>query len=227
MFLLSTRTVAKQRNVSAYRLSLSAVEKLHTKSAIHQFTQISPAGSRDEGFTDESEPVSSPFALQNEEPRRFECSSLLEVMDERMKREENILSTSPHKKVVNAIRYAKAVNSTLESSLEKTLHMLHREFEQEFLRIVDVQRSVYEEYPSFRRCARSLLSGVTNRQFRRLLSETLANKERTEEFNRTRIRLSLPSLSSVGSASPQAENFYLPRPRRAKKDGDIVYLPPI
>jgi len=146
-------------------------------------------------------------------------------MEERMKREECILSTSPHKKVVNAIRYAKAINSSLDSSLEKTMDMLHREFEQEFRRILDVQRTACQEYPALKSFARSVFSGVTNKQFRRRLSEALASKRRSEEFKRTRTRLSLPSLSPVEPSSRQ-DNVYVPI-SRSKKDSEIVYLPPI
>ena len=165
-----------------------------------------------------------PFAFHNRDMiTKYE--SLFEIMEERMKREECILSTSPHKKVVNAIRYAKAINSSLDSSLEKTMDMLHREFEQEFRRILDVQRTACHEYPALKSFARSVFSGVTNKQFRRRLSEALASKRRSEEFKRTRTRLSLPSLSPVEPSSRQ-DNVYVPI-SRSKNDSEIVYLPPI
>ena len=115
---------------------------------LRQFPQGGFASIRDEWSSEgfECESFSDSFGLRNKERLALKYSSLMDIMEERMKREECILSTSPHKKVVNAIRYAKAVNSTLESSLEKTLDMLHREFKQEFLRIVDVERKVCEEF---------------------------------------------------------------------------------
>ena len=164
------------------------------------------------------------FAPQNQDAE-MKYDSLLDVMDERMKREESILSTSPHKKIVNAIRYAKAINSSLDSNLEKTKDMLHREFEQEIRRILDVQQAACREFPELERNARSVFTGVTNKQFRRRLSEALASRKRSEEFKRTRTRLSLPSLSPVEPATRQ-DNVYVPL-SRSKKDSEIVYLPPI
>lgn len=163
-------------------------------------------------------------AIQNEDAE-MKYDSLLTVLEERMKREESILSTSPHKQVVNAIRYAKAVNSSLDSNLEKTKDMLHREFEQEIRRILDVQQAACRDLPGLKQDAHSLLTGVTNRQFRRRLSEALASRRRTEEFRRTRTRLSLPSLSPVEPSSRQ-DNVYVPL-SRSKKDSEIIYLPPI
>lgn len=189
-----------------------------------QFAPISPTQIQDESERGETKSPLRPFVVQNQD-LTMKYESLCEVMEERMKREECILSTSPHKKVVNAIRYAKAVNSSLDSNLEKTMDMLYREFEQEFRRILDVQRTACKEYPSLERYARSVLSGVTNKQFRRRLSEALASKRRNEEFKRTRTRLSLPSLSTVEPLSRQ-DNVYVPL-SRSKKDSEIVYLPPI
>lgn len=163
-------------------------------------------------------------AIQNEDAE-MKYDSLLTVLEERMKREESILSTSPHKQIVNAIRYAKAVNSSLDSNLEKTKDMLHREFEQEIRRILDVQQAACRDFPGLKQDARSLLTGATNKQFRRRLSEALASRRRTEEFRRTRTRLSLPSLSPVEPSSRQ-DNVYVPL-SRSKKDSEIIYLPPI
>jgi len=189
-----------------------------------QFASTCAARIQDESAMDETKSPLHPFALHNQDMiTKYE--SLFEIMEERMKREECILSTSPHKKVVNAIRYAKAINSSLDSSLEKTMDMLHREFEQEFRRILDVQRTACQEYPALKSFARSVFSGVTNKQFRRRLSEALASKRRSEEFKRTRTRLSLPSLSPVEPSSRQ-DNVYVPI-SRSKKDSEIVYLPPI
>lgn len=172
--------------------------------------------------TMDSNPLS--LAIQNQDAEmKYDC--LLAVLEERMKREQSILSTSPHKKVVNAIRYAKAINSSLDSSLEKTKDMLHREFEQEIRRILDVQQEACKEFPALEHNAHSSLTGVTNRQFRRRLSEALASRKRTEEFRRTRTRLSLPSVSPVEPSSRQ-DNVYVPV-SRSKKDSEIVYLPPI
>lgn len=193
-----------------------------------KFLQFSPESTEDKSdlpcaySTMESNSLA--LTLQNQDAE-MKHDSLLAVLEERMKREESILSTSPHKKVVNAIRYAKAVNSSLDSSLEKTKDMLHREFEQEIRRILDVQQEACKEFPALEQNARSLLTGVTNRQFRRRLSEALASRRRTEEFRRTRTRLSLPSLSPVEPSSRQ-DNVYVPI-SRSKKDSEIVYLPPI
>ena len=189
-----------------------------------QCAPTDPTGIQDECSKNESTSPLQALAPQNQDITS-KHESLFEIMEERMKREEYILSTSPHKKVVNAIRYAKAMNSSLDSCLEKTMDVLHREFEQEFRRIIDVQRSACQEYPALARSARSVMSGVTNKQFRRQLSETLETKRRLEEFKRTRTRLSLPSLSPVEPSSRQ-ENFYVPI-SSSKKDSEIVYLPPI
>ncbi|KAL9955334.1 hypothetical protein ACROYT_G036642 [Oculina patagonica] len=193
-----------------------------------KFLQFSPESTKDKSDSQcadsTMESNSLAITLQNQDAE-MKYDSLLAVLEERMKREESILSTSPHKKVVNAIRYAKAINSSLDSSLEKTKDMLHREFEQEIRRILDVQQETYKEFPALEQNARSLLTGVTNRQFRRRLSEALASRRRTEEFRRTRTRLSLPSLSPVEPSSRQ-DNVYVPI-SRSKKDSEIVYLPPI
>ena len=189
-----------------------------------QFASTCATRIQDESAKDETKSPLHPFALHNQDMiTKYE--SLFEIMEERMKREECILSTSPHKKVVHAIRYAKAINSSLDSSLEKTMDMLNREFEQEFRRILDVQRTACQGHPVLESCARSVFSGVTNKQFRRRLSEALASKRRSEEFKRTRTRLSLPSLSPVEPSSRQ-DNVYVPF-SRSKKDSEIVYLPPI
>lgn len=195
---------------------------------LRRFPQVGLASVRDEWSSDgyDCESFSNSFELRNKEQLALKYSSLMDIMEERMKREECILSTSPHKKVVNAIRYAKAVNSTLESRLRKTLGMLHREFEQEFLRIVDVERTVCEEYPTLGRYAKTVLTGTTNRQFRRRLSEMMATSKRTEEFERTRVRFSLPSLSSDETSRRKNHSFFSD-PNLAKKQSDIVYLPPI
>ena len=190
-----------------------------------QFATESPKDKSDSSWvysTMESNSFSS--SIQNQDAER-KYDSLLTVLEERMKREESILSTSPHKQVANAIRYAKAVNSSLDSNLEKTKDVLHREFEQEIRRILDVQQAACREFPALMQDARSLLTGVTNRQFRRRLSEALASRRRTEEFRRTRTRLSLPSLSPVEPTSRQ-DNVYVPL-SRSKKDSEIIYLPPI
>lgn len=190
-----------------------------------QFAQDSSKDKSDSSWaysTMESNSLSR--AIQNEDAE-MKYDSLLTVLEERMKREESILSTSPHKQVVNAIRYAKAVNSSLDSNLEKTKDMLHREFEQEIRRILDVQQAACRDFPGLKQDARSLLTGATNRQFRRRLSEALASRRRTEEFRRTRTRLSLPSLSPVEPSSRQ-DNVYVPL-SRSKKDSEIIYLPPI
>lgn len=189
-----------------------------------QFAPIRPTRLQDECKTDEFESPLHWLAPQNQ-GKTMEYEVLSEVMEERMKREECILSTSPHKKVVNAIRYAKAMNSSLESSLEKTLYMLHREFEQEFRRLLDVQRTACQEYPALQRYAHLVSSGVTNKQIRRRLSEALARKQRLEEFKRTRARLSLPTLTPAEPSSRQ-DNVYVPI-SRSKKDSEVVYLPPI
>ena len=192
-----------------------------------KFPQFAPIGSmqvQDDSKLDEIKGNSHSFALQNHDIT-VDHDDLFQIMEERMKREECILSTSPHKKVVNAIRYAKAINSSLNSSLEKTLGLLHREFEKEFRRIVDVQQTALGEFPERERYFRSTFSGVTNKQFRRRLSEALSSKRRTEEFKRTRTRLSLPSLSPVEPISHE-DNVYVPL-SRSKKDSEIVYLPPI
>ena len=187
-----------------------------------QCASTDPTGIQDECTKDESKSPLHALAPENQDiTSKYE--SLFEIMEERMKREEYILSTSPHKKVVNAIRYAKAMNSSLDSCLEKTMDILHREFEQEFRRILDVQRSACQEYPALARSAHAVMSGVTNKQFRRRLSEALESKRRLEEFKRTRARLSLPSLSPVEASS---RHFYVPL-SRSKKDSEIVYLPPI
>lgn len=189
-----------------------------------QFASTCASRIQNESAKGETKSPLHPFALHNQDMiTKYE--SLFEIMEERMKREECILSTSPHKKVVNAIRYAKAINSSLDSSLEKTMDMLHREFEQEFRRILDVQRTACQEYPALESCARSVFSGVTNKQFRRRLSEALASKRRSEEFKRARTRLSLPSLSPVEPSGRQ-DYVYVPI-SRSKKDSEIVYLPPI
>lgn len=190
-----------------------------------QFAQDSSKDKSDSSWaysTMESNSLSR--AIQNEDAE-MKYDSLLTVLEERMKREESILSTSPHKQIVNAIRYAKAVNSSLDSNLEKTKDMLHREFEQEIRRILDVQQAACRDFPGLKQDARSLLTGATNRQFRRRLSEALASRRRTEEFRRTRTRLSLPSLSPVEPSSRQ-DNVYVPL-SRSKKDSEIIYLPPI
>ena len=179
---------------------------------------------QDDSKLDEIKASSHSFALQNQDTTMGH-DDLFQIMEERMKREECILSTSPHKKVINAIRYAKAINSSLNSSLEKTLGLIHREFEEEFRRIVEVQQTACREFPELERYFRSTFSGVTNKQFRRRLIEALASKRRTEEFKRTRARLSLPSLSPVEPISHE-DNVYVPL-SRSKKDSEIVYLPPI
>ena len=192
-----------------------------------KFPQFAPIGSgqvQDDSKLDEIKASSHSFALQNPDIT-MDHDDLFQIMEERMKREECILSTSPHKKVVNAIRYAKAINSSLNSSLEKTLGLLHREFEKEFRRIVEVQQTACREFPELERYFRSSFSGVTNKQFRRRLGEALASKRRGEEFKRTRTRLSLPSLSPVEPISHE-DNVYVPL-SRSKKDSEIVYLPPI
>ena len=148
---------------------------------------------------------------------------LQEVMEERMKREETILSTSPHKKIVNAIRYAKAINSSLDSNLEKTLSLLHREFEQEFRRILDVQQEAFKEFPVLFRSYFSVFSGITNKQFQRRLSEALEKRKRYEDFRRTRTKLSLPTVSSAASRENSSKEIL----SQWKTDSDIVYLPPI
>lgn len=195
---------------------------------LRQLPQGGLASVRDEWSSEgfERESFSDSFGLPNKERLALKYSSLMDIMEERMKREECILSTSPHKKVVNAIRYAKAVNSTLESNLEKTLDMLHREFEQEFLRIVDVERKVCEEYPTLGRYAQTVLTGATNRQFQRRLSKMMATRKRTEEFEQTRVRFSLPRLSS-DETSRRKKLFFFSHPHPTKKHSDIVYLPPI
>lgn len=193
-----------------------------------QFPQGGLASIRDEWWSEgfECESFSDSFGLRNKERLALKYSSLMDIMEERMKREECILSTSPHKKVVNAIRYAKAVNSTLESSLEKTLDMLHREFEQEFHRIVDAERKVCEEYPTLGRYAQTVLTGATNRQFQRRLIKMMATRKGKEEFERTRVRFSLPSLSSDETSRRKMHCFFT-YPHPTKKHSDIVYLPPI
>lgn len=193
-----------------------------------QFPQGGLASIRDEWWSEgfECESFSDSFGLRNKERLALKYSSLMDIMEERMKREECILSTSPHKKVVNAIRYAKAVNSTLESSLEKTLDMLHREFEQEFHRIVDAERKVCEEYPTLGRYAQTVLTEATNRQFQRRLIKMMATRKRKEEFERTRVRFSLPSLSS-DETSRRKKHCFFTYPHPTKKHIDIVYLPPI
>lgn len=193
-----------------------------------QFPQGGLASIRDEWWSEgfECESFSDSFGPRNKERLALKYSSLMDIMEERMKREECILSTSPHKKVVNAIRYAKAVNSTLESSLEKTLDMLHREFEQEFHRIVDAERKVCEEYPTLGRYAQTVLTGATNRQFQRRLIKMMATRKRKEEFERTRVRFSLPSLSSDETSRRKMHCFFT-YPHPTKKHSDIVYLPPI
>lgn len=193
-----------------------------------KFIQFDPESTKDKSnslcanSTLESNSLSC--APQNQHGE-LKYDSLLDVMEERMKREESILSTSPHKKIVNAVRYAKAVNCSLDSSLEKTKDLLHREFEREIRRILDVQQAAYKELPTGDRTARSVFTGVTNKQFRRRLSEVLASRRRSEEFKRTRTRLSLPSLSPVEPSSRQ-DNVYVPI-SRSKKDSEIIYLPPI
>ena len=194
-----------------------------------KFLHFSPESPKDKSETSwaystmESSLFSS--SIQNQDAE-MKYDSFLTVLEERMKREESILSTSPHRQVVNAIRYAKAVNSSLDSNLEKTKDLLHREFEQEIRRILDVQQAACREFPgALKQSTRSLLTGVTNRQFRRRLSEALASRRRTEEFRRTRTRLSLPSLSPVEPSS-RLDNVYVPL-SRSKKDSEIIYLPPI
>ena len=189
-----------------------------------QFSPICPTRVQDESTKEKIKSTSHSFAPQNQDIT-MKYEALFELMEERMKREECILSTSPHKKIVNAIRYAKAINSSLDSNLEKTLELLHREFEQEFRRILDVQHTACKEFPALERYSRSVFSGATNKQFRRRLSEALASKRRHDEFKRTRTRLSLPSLSPVEPSSRE-DNVYVPL-SRSKKDSEVVYLPPI
>lgn len=186
--------------------------------------QFVPESPKDKSDSSWAYSTTESISIQNQDAE-IKYASFLTVLEERMKREASILSTSPHKQVVSAIRYAKAVNSSLESNLEKTKDVLHREFEQEIRRILDVQQAACKEFPALKQDARSLLTGVTNRQFRRRLSETLASRRRTEEFRRTRTRLSLPSLSPVEPSSRQ-DNVYVPL-SRSKKDSEIIYLPPI
>ena len=194
-----------------------------------KFLQFASESSKDKSGTSwaYSTVESSPFSTSNQnQDAEMKYDSFLTVLEERMRREESILSTSPHKQVVNAIRYAKAVNSSLDSNLEKTKDLLHREFEQEIRRILDVQQAACREFPALNwQNARSLLTGVTNKQFRRRLSEALASRRRTEEFRRTRSRLSLPTLSPVEPSS-RLDNVYVPL-SRSKKDSEIIYLPPI
>ena len=193
-----------------------------------KFLQFAPESSKDKSDSSwaYSTMESSPFSTSNQnQDAEMKYDSFLTVLEERMRREESILSTSPHKQVVNAIRYAKAVNSSLDSNLEKTKDLLHREFEQEIRRILDVQQAACREFPALKQNAHSLLTGVTNRQFRRRLSEALASRRRTEEFRRTRTRLSLPTLSPVEPSS-RLDNVYVPL-SRSKKDSEIIYLPPI
>lgn len=171
--------------------------------------------------------MSNYVRMVENEQERFE--DFLKVMDERMKREELILSTSPCKKVVNAIRYARAVNSTLDSNLEKSVSLLGQDFEQEIRRIVDIQREALQENPQTFRKYSSSLRGFTRKQFRRRLKETLESQQRTEELRRTKTRFSLPELSSEHSSNSRltrrSHNFlwFL----NTSKQSETIYLPPI
>ncbi|XP_031548719.1 uncharacterized protein LOC116286369 [Actinia tenebrosa] len=178
----------------------------------------------------------------------------LAIMDERMHREESILATSPHKSVANAVRYARAMNCTLSSTLDKKLKLLHQEFEREFRRIVEVQQEAYEDGPSFQKKSFDV-RGYTRKQFRYKLNEILTMKRREDELRRAKTQLSLPSMSNSASISPahkpsKSTRVKLPwqPPNHTpdttsvvaavgrngfgmgslwKHDGDAVYFPPI
>lgn len=177
----------------------------------------------------------------------------LAIMDERMRREESILATSPHKTVANAVRYARAMNYTLSSTLDKKLKLLHQEFEQEFRRIVEVQQEAYRDGPGFQRKSFEV-RGYTRKQFRYKLGEILAMKSREDELRRAKTQLSLPSMSTSANLSPSRKpskpgrmRFPWQPPNSTpdtsmvaaagrsgfgmgslwKHDGEAVYFPPI
>ena len=180
----------------------------------------------------------------------------LVIMDERMRREECILATSPHKVVANAVRYARAMNYSLNSLLEKRLKLLHQEFEQEFRRIVDVQQAAYKDNPNYYRQSLNT-AGYTRKQFKRNLSEVLTTKRRENELRQAKTQLSLPTSPSLsrqtsptkarlrknawhkkqaglGNGLPLADDAKVAAmgPQHLtisswKHDGDAVYFPPI
>lgn len=158
---------------------------------------------------------------------RFEV--LLDVMEERMKREESILSTSPHKAIVNAIQYARVINSTLNSNLEKSVFLLRQNLEHEIRRIVDIQREALLENPQRLGTRRTFLRGYTRKQFRQHLWEALESKQRNEKLRRTKRQLCLPKLSP-NSSSASCQDVDSPTPFSLtywKHDSEAVYLPPI
>lgn len=185
--------------------------------------------------------------LENAEDEMVKHELRLAIMDERMKREECILATSPHRVVANAVRYARAMNYSLSSRLEKRIKLLHDEFEQEYRRITDVQQEAYKDsshYPP--------RVGYTRKQFRSHLGEVLTNKRRDDELRRAKTQLSLPSMSSArlsGQPTPPSKSRITKIAWQSttkddgmdagananpymtisswKHDGDAVYLPPI
>ena len=166
-------------------------------------------------------------------PQKFKdeaFETLQEVMEARFSREQSILSSSPHKRVVNAVRYARAVNMTLAMGLEKNLNILYSEFEQEFRRIIEVQNDIIKEYPnSFQLKER----GFTRRQFRHHVNETLELKRRAEDLERMKTFLSLPARSVSLETDPRRSGTGMravtvqSAPSPWKHDVNIVYLPPI
>lgn len=187
--------------------------------------------------------------LETAEDEMVKHEIRLKIMDERMRREECILATSPHKVVANAVKYARAMNYTLNSLLEKRLKLLQDEFEHEFRRIIDVQQ---EAFKATHRTGQQ--SGYTRKQFKRKLSGVLTTKRREDELRRAKTQLSLPSMSRSISAStsPSYIESSQPRPKTQqiawqrdeeekeaaagrhrlallpwKHDSDAVYFPPI
>lgn len=195
----------------------------YTTGTSHTLSVLPKIGTAREIFA----PVKTPSSLNS---NTFQM--LQDIMEERIRREESILSSSPHKTVVNAIKYAKAMNIVLDMGLEKKLNLLFCKFEQEYRRIVDVQNDILSEYPGIYQSTQICL---TRKRFRRHLNDTLELRQRQEELQRTKTYLSLPaegrslSRTNVRGNKPSTRGMtshpLLLSPW--KHDSSIVYLPPI
>ena len=157
---------------------------------------------------------------------------LQDILEEQMNREKTILASSPHKPVVQAVRYAKTMNMTLAMDLEKSLDNLFCKFEQEYRRIVEIQNDILSEYPGI--FLETKLFGQTRKQFRRHLNNPLELKQRQEELHRTKMYLLLPGEkgSTEYNSRRSRRDTEVPMPHSValspwKHDTNVVYLPPI